>query len=114
MKRVVLAVALIALAAGMLGAQASAGDGPAKSGKQVKASGVTFSPKKISISAGSKVTWKATEGTHTVTFKSGGFDQTISSGGDAKTSRKFKKPGTYKYICKPHKAEGMKGKVVVH
>jgi plastocyanin len=114
MKRLLLAVALVVLAAGLLGGQASAGDGSAKSGKRVKANNFSFSPKKISVSAGSKVTWTATEGDHTVTFKDGGLDAEIVASGDAKTSRKFKKPGIYKYICRFHKTQGMVGKVVVH
>jgi plastocyanin len=114
MKRLLLAVALVVLAAGTLGGQASAGGGPAKSGKHVKASNFKSSAKKISISAGSKVTWTATEGSHTVTFKDGGLDAAIAANGDAKASRKFKKPGTYKYICRPHQSQGMVGKVVVH
>lgn len=114
MRRILLAVALVALAAGTLGGQASAGGGPAKSGKHVKAVNFKFSPKKISISAGSKVTWTATEGSHTVTFKDDGLDATIAANGDAKASRKFKKPGTYKYVCRIHRAEHMVGKVVVH
>jgi plastocyanin len=49
-----------------------------------------------------------------VTFKDGGLDAAIAANGDAKASRKFKKPGTYKYICRIHTAEHMVGKVVVH
>lgn len=114
MKRFVLALALVSLAAVALGGQASAGDGPAKSGKHVNASDFKFSPKKITISRGSKVTWTATEGDHTVTFKDGGLDAEIVANGTATTSRKFKKPGTYKYICRFHKKKHMVGKVVVH
>jgi plastocyanin len=61
------------------------------------------------------VTWTATEGDHTVTFKDGGLDQEITADGTATTSRKFKKPGTYKYFCRfHHKSKHMVGKVVVH
>jgi plastocyanin len=105
---------LAVLAAGLIAGQASAGGGPAKSGKHVQASNFQFSPDKISIKAGSKVTWTATEGDHTVTFKDGRLDQEISADGTATTSRKFKKPGTYKYFCRFHKNKHMVGKVVVH
>ena len=113
MRRTMIAtVALLAAAA--LGGQALAdGSEPAnRAKKKVTADNFDFSPKKTSISAGTKVVWTATKGTHTVTFK-GGFDETISAGGTASTSRKFKSPGTYKYVCTPHKDQGMKGKVVV-
>jgi plastocyanin len=104
-----LAAALVALA---IGGQASAGDGSAKRAKKVTADNYDFSPKSVSVSPGSKVKWTATQGSHTVTFK-GGFDEIISPNGTATTSRKFKKPGTYKYVCTFHRAQKMKGKVVV-
>jgi len=98
------AVLVVALATG--GAQAKRG------GNTVRADDFDFSPKKMHVSRGEKVKWRATEGEHTVTFK-GGFDAVITAGGDARAARKFKKPGTYRYVCRFHKAEGMKGKVVV-
>lgn len=90
------------------------GGGPAgaRGGATVGAENFDFSPKTVRVSPGDKVKWKATEGEHTVTFK-GGFDAVISAGGDAKASRKFKKSGTFKYVCRFHEAQGMKGKVIV-
>jgi plastocyanin len=114
MRRVVLGAAVAALAIAVFGAQASAGDGVTKRGKKVTATNYEFTPPKISASAGSKVTWVAKQGDHTVTFKDGGLDQEISDDGTATVSRKFKKAGTYKYFCRFHKDEHMKGKVVVH
>jgi plastocyanin len=113
MRRVILGAVVAALAIAVFGAQASAGDEAAKRGKKVTADNYDFSPASISVSAGSKVTWTATEGDHTVTFKDGKLDQEISEGG-ATVSRKFKSPGTYKYFCRFHKNKHMKGKVVVH
>jgi plastocyanin len=114
MRRVVLGAVVAALAIAVFGAQASAGDGPEKRGKKVTATNYDFTPPTISVSAGSKVTWVASQGDHTVTFKDGGLDQEISDDGTATTSRKFKKAGTYKYFCRFHKNKHMKGKVVVH
>jgi plastocyanin len=114
MRRVVLGATVAALAIVVFGAQASAGEGAAKRGKKVTATNYEFTPAKISVSAGSKVTWVAAEGDHTVTFKDGKLDQEISEDGTATVSRKFKSPGTYKYICRFHKRKHMKGKVVVH
>ena len=115
MRRVVLGATVAALAIAVVGAQASAGDGASKHrGKKVTATNFEFTPPTISVSAGSKVTWVATKGDHTVTFKDGGLDQEISADGTTTTSRKFKRPGTYKYVCRFRKDKHMKGKVVVH
>jgi plastocyanin len=103
-----LVVVMVALIAAVIGG----GPASARGGNTVGAANFDFSPKKIRISPGEKVTWKATEGRHTVTFKRG-FDAVISAGGDPKASKKFKKAGTYRYVCRFHSALGMKGKVVV-
>jgi plastocyanin len=111
MKRMMVAVAAV-VAAGALGGQAVAGDESAKRAKKVTVDNFDFEPKKLNVSPGTKVVWTATEGQHTVTFK-GGFDEVISEDGPTTTSRKFKKSGTYKYICRFHKQQGQKGKVIV-
>jgi plastocyanin len=88
-------------------APATAGGGGAK----VKVDNYSFSPQKVKVGKGGKVTWKNVEGKHTVTFKDGNFDKVLK--GDEKVSRKFKDRGTFKYICRFHKDQGQKGKVVV-
>ena len=77
----------------------------------MKADNFDFGPKTATIQKGDKVVWKNKAGSHTVTFNNGSFDKSIS--GDDRVSRKFSKTGTYRYFCRPHKALGMKGKVVV-
>lgn len=77
----------------------------------VKAVNYDFKPKKVTIEVGDKVAWKNIAGSHTVTFRKGSFDKSIS--GDDKVSRKFKRAGTFRYYCRPHESRGMKGKVVV-
>ncbi|MGH2686760.1 MAG: cupredoxin domain-containing protein, partial [Actinomycetota bacterium] len=69
-----------------------------------------FKPKRITINAGERVKWvnKGDE-THTTTSKTGLWDKTIAPG--EKAGKKFKKKGTYKYLCTIH--DGMRGKVVV-
>ena len=104
--------ASFAIAAVLVVALATSGAEAKRGGNTVRADDFDFSPKKVHVSRGEKVKWRATEGEHTVTFK-GGFDAVITAGGDARAARKFKKPGTYRYVCRFHKAEGMKGKVVV-
>jgi plastocyanin len=112
--RRVTAGAIAAVIAVVIGAaQASAGDTAGKSGRTVSATNYEFTPKTSSVSAGSKVTWTAKQGRHTVTFKGGGLDAVIDTSGDASVSAKFKRPGTYKYVCRFHREKDMRGKVVV-
>jgi plastocyanin len=80
-------------------------------GPTVRAVNFDFKPKRVSVNPGERVTWKNIEGRHTVTAKKGNFDKVIS--GDERVSRAFKKPGTWRYICRFHVDLGMKGKVVV-
>jgi plastocyanin len=73
-----------------------------------------FHPKKVEVQVGEKVRWRNRMGTHSVVMKSGGQDVDSVISGDADvTSKRFKDPGTFRYICRIHVAEGMKGKVVV-
>ena len=81
-------------------------------GAKVSASNYSFKPKTLTIQKGQKVTWKWVNGRHTVTFKQGSFDKTLSKG-HPRASRTFKKAGTFKYVCRFHTALGMRGKVVV-
>ncbi len=101
---------LILLAATVLVSALAVGYASAAS-KSVKADNFDFGPKTVTISKGDKVVWKNTAGSHTVTFNNGSYDKSIS--GDDRISRKFSQRGTYRYFCRPHKALGMKGKVVV-
>jgi plastocyanin len=79
---------------------------------KVKASDFDFSPQKVNIGKGDKVIWKNVQGEHTVTFKGGSNFNKVINGND-RVSKKFKNKGKFKYICRFHKAEEMKGKVVV-
>ncbi len=70
-----------------------------------------FAPMALTVNAGTKVTWKNTDGEpHTVTsvdglFRSGALDT------DETYSFKFDKPGTYKYTCSIHPR--MMGTIIV-
>jgi plastocyanin len=70
-----------------------------------------FKPKRIKVDKGERVSWKGTQGSHTVTFEEGRFDKEVGDGD--RVSRKFKEKGSYAYFCSFHKRRGMKGKVVV-
>jgi plastocyanin len=87
----------------------------AGSHKTVKAvngnNGLAFTPRKLTIKVGTKVTFKDTSGIgHTVTSnKSGQFDKPLPA--DGSVSITFKKAGTFKYHCSFH--PGMVGTIVV-
>ena len=89
---------------------------------------LTFAPKEIEVSAGEEVTWRNVGKVgHTVTAdKSKAADPSLVSipagtrpwdsgfvmEGES-FSRRFDKPGTYRYVCIPHEGAGMVGTVVV-
>lgn len=102
---------MLVATAGVLAIALSGGAATAASGPTVKATNYEFTPKTISIGQGETVTWKNKEGSHTVTFRTIGFDKALS--GNGKVSKTFKNTGTYKYYCIPHEDLGMKGKVIV-
>jgi plastocyanin len=81
-------------------------------GGTVKASNYKFAPKTLTITKGSKVTWKWVNGSHTVTFVKGSFDKALNKAHPS-VSRTFKTAGTYKYYCSFHRTLGMTGKIVV-
>jgi plastocyanin len=80
-------------------------------GTKVRAVNFAFKPKAVTIQKGARVTWKNVQGKHTVTFRNGSFDRVIS--GDEHVSRKFRHRGTFRYICRFHIGQGMRGKVIV-
>ncbi len=80
----------------------------------VDASDFKFSPKTVKVAVRDKVRWTSTDGKHDVSFvKADGitFSERINEG--QSISLKFGGSGTYNYICKIHKKQGMKGTVVV-
>jgi len=91
----------------------------ANSAVVVKGSGARWRPKITSISAGTKVTWKAVSGSHTVTAYKGAWSKNTSLPQGSSTSFTFSKAGTYKFYCKIHGSvtngvcSGMCGKIVV-
>jgi len=70
-----------------------------------------FEPKRIEANAGQAVTWTNRDpAEHTVTEEGGGFDSgTMAANGSF--TRKFDRPGEYRYICALH--PGMTGMVAV-
>ena len=98
-------------------------------------SGRRFSPDRLEIQVGETVTFRnAADDSHTVTaieesipegatyFASGGFNSEEAARDNIAdgllTNRQsyeiaFTTPGTYRYYCIPHQADGMTGEIVV-
>jgi plastocyanin len=71
-----------------------------------------FSPKKLTIKHGKKVTWSWTsDAEHNVTFSKLGGKHSKTASSVSGFSVKFKNKGTYKYMCTVH---GFTGKIVVN
>ncbi len=75
-----------------------------------------FDPAKLTVKAGTEVTWTL-QGFHSVT---GGKDGTPDGSSPIKSELgtptykvTFDKPGTYPYFCQPHFSLGMTGEIVV-
>jgi plastocyanin len=133
MRRIALALALVATLALALGACASgkatglpAGPttgGPAANGVEIVDS--LFKPATLTVPAGTTVDWSQTgSAPHSVTADDGSFDSSpgcrndttkcLQSGGDY--SHAFTKPGRYAYYCVIHGGKGgvgMAGTIVV-
>ncbi len=85
---------------------------PAAAGARVKAKDNFFGPRRITVERGTRVRWVSRgSNPHTTTSTKGLWDKDIPVGGTA--SRRFKKRGTFRYICTIHADLGMRGKVVV-
>lgn len=87
---------------------------------QVGEDGVNrFRPATVRIKPGDTVTWQYAGGTgHTVTSTTANWDKDEEVGPPGgvltiQTSYLFDAPGTYRYVCRTHEDEGMKGTVVV-
>ena len=109
-------VALVALAFGLAAARAAQprGDEGAAAGVSIK--DFEFQPRELTVKAGANVTWTNEGGSsHTVTADDGSFESPTLGAGKT-FSRRFTKPGTYRYHCAFHGGkggEGMSGTVVV-
>jgi plastocyanin len=87
--------------------------------ERVRASGTSFRPRRVSVSVGERVVWRATNGSHTVTAYRGDWniDRSIDEG--ERTGFTFSDAGRYRYRCTIHSSlsggtcTGMCGLVVV-
>lgn len=89
------------------------GEQPSQTGQQytIQIENFRFVPESITVTPGSEVTWVNSDSTeHTLTLESTGYDEMISSGGQATIM--FETAGTYDYICRLH--PNMRGTVIVN
>ena len=81
----------------------------------VKISNFDFTPKTVTVKAGTTVEWVNSGGRHTVEADDGSFKSDALASG-AKFSHTFAKPGKYPYHCSFHGDKGgkdMAGTVIV-
>lgn len=71
-----------------------------------------FTPKKVTVAAGTKVTWVDTQGTHQVVSNTNAFSSPVLNAGN-RYSFIFERAGTYNYQCAFHGGIGMVGEIVV-
>lgn len=120
MKKIVNMILVAALATMMIAAAGSAR--PRKASPVARAATVTvkisnfdFTPKTVTVAAGTTVEWVNSGGRHTVEADDGSFkSDTLASG--AKFSHTFTKAGKYPYHCSFHGDKGgkdMAGTVIV-
>jgi len=77
--------------------------------------GFAFGPAAVRVDPGTTVVWEWTGkgGSHNVIGDDGGFESELTGETGHTFSHTFESEGVYKYFCRPHKAMGMKGAVVV-
>ena len=78
----------------------------------VEASGLTFNPTQVDITAGGQVTWSF-NGEHNVQFTTGGAPANIPNTSTGSVSRTFNAAGSFQYFCGVH-GTTMSGTVIVH
>jgi FtsP/CotA-like multicopper oxidase with cupredoxin domain len=96
------------------GATASAANtSPAAGGSQIVMVDNHYAPAKITVTAGTTVTWM-NNGTnlHTTTSLDGLWDSGTTEHGQT-FSFTFDKPGTYRFYCRQHVLQGMSGTITV-
>jgi halocyanin-like protein len=77
--------------------------------------GFAFDPAAIRVDSGTTVTWEWTGegGQHNVVDEDGKFESDLMGEEGATFEYTFENAGNTRYFCRPHKASGMKGGVIV-
>lgn len=106
--RLSLLAALVAVVLGAYFVATSAAKGPHVTITGNSIANYKFKPRKLTVSKGTTVHWHwSSNEPHNVTFSA---KKHSSTGATGSYKLRFKKPGTYKYVCTVH---GFTGKVVV-
>jgi plastocyanin len=74
-------------------------------GRSVVISNFQFTPKTVTVKAGATVTWNNQAGVHTVTADDNSWASPTLNNGQT-FSRRFARPGTYRYHCAFHGSPG--------
>lgn|SRR5690349_3084040 len=91
---------------------ASLADAPSGPTAQVVIADMSFSPRTLTVTAGTTVTWVNRDGdAHSVESRGKGFTSSPLLSTGEKYSYTFTTPGTYEYYCAVHAS--MTGKIVV-
>ena len=91
---------------------ASRADAPVAPTAQVSIANMSFSPRTLTVAAGTTVTWTNRDGdAHSVESRGKGFTSSPLLNTGQKYSYTFTTPGTYEYYCAVHAS--MTGKIVV-
>lgn len=95
--------------------------GPARAGStRIRGRAQRWHPQSLTISAGTRVVWKAVDTTHTVTAYRGSWSKNTTIAAGDTTGFRFRNSGTYRYRCTIHssivsgRCQGMCGKVTVN
>jgi len=111
MKTLIKLLFCAAIAAAML-TGASRADTPTTPTAQVVISNMSFSPRTLTVAAGTRVTWVNRDGdSHSVESRDKGFTSSPLLNTGDKYSYTFTTPGTYAYYCAVHAS--MTGMIVV-
>jgi len=110
-KRPFALLSTVVVVAAALGGQVAASGA---AGKTVTLKNIAFSPKKVSISKGAKVTFAFRDGSteHNVISSGSKRFKPIGVRASGSVTRTFSRAGTYRYSCTLH--PGMSGRIVVH
>lgn len=79
------------------------------------ADGLSFAPPAVAVSPNTTITWQWTGngGQHNVVEETGTFESDLVAEGGHTFERTFDDQGVFRYSCKPHESQGMKGAIVV-
>jgi plastocyanin len=102
----------LAVAVGMAAHSAMS---PAAATRTIAVKDDFFTPKKVTVAKNTLVTWRWKAGSDPHNVVSRGAKRFKSSAIKSSGTHRirFRKAGTYRYVCTPHEAQGMTGQIVV-